>query len=110
MAHGHARLLFVAPLRRGDSAKLVGAVQHHRDLADPLLAGDDGRGELRRYVTPVPAVHPCGRMLALGASTRRPAPRRVDHQAVIGDYDLPHHEVQTREENIFERLHLHNIV
>ena len=62
------------------------------------------------YMTPVPAVNACGGMLTLRTRSWRPAASRVDHQAVIRDHGLPHHKVQAREEDVLERLRLHDDV
>lgn len=62
------------------------------------------------YVTPVPAVNPRGGVPAPGAYAWRSAACRVDQRIVLGDHDLPHHDVQARKENLFQPLRLHNDV
>lgn len=60
-------------------------------------------------VAPVPAVDPSRRTLALGTPARRAAPRCINDQVVIDGHDLPHSEIQAREEDLLlERHRLHN--
>lgn len=49
-----------------------------------------------------------GRTLALRAPSKRSAPLRIHDQVVINDHDLPHREIQTREEAIAKHLRLPN--
>ncbi|MBP8533885.1 hypothetical protein GWI24_12150 [Streptomyces sp. MK37H] len=60
----------------------------HAEADDHPVACDGQRG----YVPPVPAVNSRGGVLTLGACTRRSAACCVNHQVVIGDNGLPHHE------------------
>jgi hypothetical protein len=57
-------------------------------------------------MTPIAAMSPGGRMLALGTPVRRAASRRVKYQAAIDSDELPYLEIQAWQEDILQRFHL----